>query len=329
MRLTALLILGAAAVAALLLWQTGALAEFAAWARAEQRDLQNALARAVRAARAGEAGVVGGLISAALLYGVVHAAGPGHGKVLIGGAAAASRRTALRMAGIGLVASLGQAVTAILLVAGAMTLLEAGARWAVGTAEDVLAPASYAAIGAVGLLLVWRGLRGLRAQARLSGAGASRGHHADGHAGHGHEGHGHGHGHAGHTHGHGHAHGAAEGDACCGHKHAPSIQEVTGLRGWRDTLLLVGAIAMRPCTGAIIVLVVAWKAGLFPLGMAAATAMALGTGAVVAAVALGAVWLRDAAFVGAGAGRVALVAPALQVAAGGLVAVLSAGLLFA
>lgn len=296
MRLTALLILAGTALLAILLWQSGTLAEFAAWARLEQRDLQNALARSVRAARAGEPGVVWGLLTASALYGLVHAVGPGHGKFLIGGAAAASRRTASRMALIGLGASVGQALTAILLVYGGMGLVEMGSRWAVGTAEDILAPASHLAIGLIGLVLVWRGLRGLRA--------------------------------ATHSHEHHHDHDQSHDGACgCGHKHAPTAAEAEALSGWRDILALTGSIAIRPCTGAVIVLVIAWKSGLQLLGAGAALAMAAGTGTVVAAVALGSVWLRETTFRGAGQSRVAAVAPALQCGAGGLIVLFSTTLL--
>lgn len=299
MRAIALLALAGAAAAAVLLWQTGTMSEIAAWARAEQRELQNALARAMRAAQRGEPAVVWGLIGASALYGVVHAVGPGHGKFLIGGAAAGSRATALRMAGIALAGSLGQGLTAIALVYGGMALVGITARWAVGTAEDVLAPASYVAIGLIGLWLVWRGVRGfsrLRAPAYAPATGS----------------------------GHGHDH-----DCGCGHRHGATAEEAARLTGWRDAAALILPIAMRPCTGAVIVLVIAWKMELIGLGAAAAMAMALGTGAVVAGVGLGSVWLRETAFAGAGRSGAPWLAPALQCAAGGLIAVFSMGLLLA
>ena len=120
------------------------------------------------------------------------------------------------------------------------------------------------------------------------------------------------------------------GDECgCGHRHGPTVEEVQNLKGWRDALALIGAIAIRPCTGAVIVLVIAWQTGLYALGLAAVTAMALGTGAFTAMVALASVSAREASFsvLSGGDGRLAFVAPTLQIVAGGLVLVFGAGLL--
>ena len=80
-----------AALPLLVLWATGSLGAIAQWAAEGQRDAQNALARAIRALRAGEAGALAGLLGLAFAYGVFHAAGPGHGKVLIGGYGVARR----------------------------------------------------------------------------------------------------------------------------------------------------------------------------------------------------------------------------------------------
>ena len=79
------------------------------------------------------------------------------------------------------------------------------------------------------------------------------------------------------------------------------------------------------------VLVIAWQTGLDALGIFAVLAMALGTGAFTAMVALASVSVREASFTvsGSTAARLSIIAPSLQLAAGGIVLMLSLGLLSA
>lgn len=305
MRLTAAAIVLLAIAAGLWLWLGGGYAQAVHWAIERQHALQNDLARLIGAARRGDPGVVWALIGTAGFYGIAHAAGPGHGKFLLGGAGLATPGSATALAGIALVAALAQGMTAVALVYGGLGLFSLAAGTAVELTDHVLTPLSYLVVAAIGGVLLWRGGRGI--WARLAPVRAHKAHH---------------------HHHHDHSHG---GDDCgCGHRHGPSLEEVQRLRSWRDVAALIGGIAIRPCTGAVMVLVIAWNTGLAALGLAAVAAMALGTGAVTAAVALGAVWLRQSSLVAlAGGGRLALVAPALQLFAGGIVLALSLGLLAA
>jgi nickel/cobalt exporter len=119
------------------------------------------------------------------------------------------------------------------------------------------------------------------------------GHHHDGHA---HDHHHHAHGqdhHHGHTHSHHHD---DEDDASAwGHAHAPEPQELTGKHWLRRGLAAIVAVGLRPCSGAIIVLVFALAQGLFWIGVASTFVMGLGTAITVAAIATLAVGARGLA----------------------------------
>ena len=296
---------------ALWFWLSGNYAQVTAWAVQQQRAFQNELAQLIMAARRGEGGVVWGLIGASALYGFVHAVGPGHGKFLIGSAGLGSRARARTMAILAIASSLAQGLTAVVLVYGGLGLLALGTGWAVKATDEVLTPLSYGVIALIGLVLIWRGARALQRHLRPARIDANV-----------HE----------HGHGHGHAHDHVHGEHCgCGHRHGPTADEIANLHGWRDALALIAGIAIRPCTGAVMVLVIAWQTGLDALGIFAVFAMALGTGAFTAMVALASVSVREASFSvsGSTAARLSVIAPSLQLAAGGIVLMLSLGLLSA
>ena len=90
--------------------------EVYSWAIAAQREFQNAMARGLRAIQSGNPSAVITLCAATFAYGFVHALGPGHGKIIIGGAAVASQATARTMVFLAVVSALAQAMTAIIVV---------------------------------------------------------------------------------------------------------------------------------------------------------------------------------------------------------------------
>jgi ABC-type nickel/cobalt efflux system permease component RcnA len=286
MRLRAALAVAAGAAALALLWRSGALAALTAEAFALQKAMQDGLARSVLAIRRGEPGALAALVAAAGLYGVAHAAGPGHGKALLGAAAVASRAGAGRIAGLALVSALAQGLTAVALVYGALALLGAPASAAVGLGERGFEPLAWGAVALIGLWFAARGARGV-----LAGAPPAHDH----------------------------------GEACgCGHAHGPAPAEVAALRDWRDAAALVGAVALRPCAGAMMTLAVAWGVGVPAAGLLAVLAMSLGVALVTGGVALGAMGARETALAAAGAARLAPVAAGLQAAAGVAVFVMGA-----
>lgn len=117
----------------------------------------------------------------------------------------------------------------------------------------------------------------------------SHGHsHAHGHAPHAH---------AGHTHHHHDHHADADHDhvACCGHAHIPAPEALQGEWSWKRALAIALAVGIRPCTGAILVLVFALSQGLLWAGVFATLAMALGTAITISALAAFAVGSRELA----------------------------------
>mgnify|MGYP000542420488 CR=1 FL=1 len=264
------------------------------WAATQQRAFQNEMAAAVRAIRSGAPGGWAALLLAAGSYGVVHAAGPGHGKYLIGGVGLASIASAPRMIALAVASSLAQALWAVVLVYGGFSLLQLSAKHLTVLAEQWLAPASYLAIAAVGIILAVRGLRIIMRRISNTPDPASHGHVSDG----------------------------------CGHTHGPDPEQVAALQTFREAAVLVASIAIRPCTGAIFLLVIAWQLDIKAAGFAAAVAMGLGTAILTSTVAISSVALRGMAmFSGGRAGATGVAAPVLQIIAGVLILWFSVALL--
>ncbi|MCZ8081235.1 MAG: hypothetical protein O9289_14560 [Rhodobacteraceae bacterium] len=300
--------LGVAAALALV-WALGGLEMLGRWAAEVQRALQAPLAGAVRAVKAGEPAAWAGLLSVCFLYGLAHAAGPGHGKFLIGGYGVARRVRLLPLAGVALASSLAQAGVAVALVYAGVLALGWTRERMVGMAEGALAMASWAAIAAIGLWLVWRGARGFLHGLRSEQVAQDGGH------GHDHDHH--------HDHHH-HDHGAECG---CGHAHGPTVEEVAQLTGWRDTAALIASVAVRPCSGALFLLILTFQLGIGAAGVAGAFAMGLGVAVVTIGVAVLAVWSREGALAGLGEARIWRLMPVLELAAGAVIAALALGML--
>lgn len=310
-------------VAALALtWALGGFDLLEAQGVAAQRGFRDALAGAMRALRAGQDGALWGLIALAFGYGVLHAAGPGHGKVLIGGYGVARRVALWRLGVLALVSSLAQATVAVAVVYGGLGLFGA-TREAIGAAGDGwMLGMGHLMMAAIGGWLVWRGIRGLWRK----GAGAGHSGHDPAHR-HDHHHHDTGHGHT-HHHAHDHAHDQAAACDHCGHRHAPTLDEVQAATSWREMAALVAGIAIRPCTGALMLLVLTWQLGLVWTGVIGAYAMGLGTAIVTVGVAVLAVTAREGAFAGIpGLARARAALPVIEIAAGGMIAAVALMLL--
>ncbi|WP_441233701.1 nickel/cobalt transporter [Bradyrhizobium sp. 930_D9_N1_4] len=307
------------------------------WLLAKQSEFYRQMSSTIRAAKT-DGSAVWTLLFISFAYGIFHAAGPGHGKAVIASYLVANRETARRGIALSFASALMQSLVAILIVGISAWVLNATAK-TMCKAEGAIEIASYGLIALFGLRLVWvKGrtfIRALQAAQPVPAiAGVPHDHHDHGHHhhhdahehdGHDHHHHGHDHAHAHHPHGHDHVH-----DEHCGHSHGPSPSELAGPGGWRRGFAAILTVGIRPCSGAILVLVFALAQGLFWAGIAATFLMGLGTAITVAAIAVIAVSAKDvAARLSAGRdGGGALFMRGIEFGAAALVLLFGAGLLF-
>lgn len=277
-----------------------------AWVQAQQRAYTRELAEAVRHVRdEGSPAAAWGLVAVSFLYGVLHAAGPGHGKAIISAYLLTHRAAVRRGLALAWLSAGMQGLVAVLLVLGLVGLLglaSAGAR-------DAVAPLESVSFGLVALVGAWLAVRSVRGLYALRGRGGGDRAASD----------------AGHACGHSadHLHQGAH----CGHAHMPSPDEAARLQGWREALPVILSVGIRPCSGAVVVLLIAEAMGLRLAGIAAVFAMSVGTALAVSALALFALFARRAAALAlVSSGRVSGRGVAL---AGGMVALAGGLLIFA
>lgn len=316
----------------------------------QQQRINRELAGAVRQLKAGDtlnATLLLGFLG--FLYGVVHAAGPGHGKAVISSYVLANERTVKRGIMLSFLAAFIQALSAVAIV-GILAIALRATSLEIKAAEAWIETVSWGFVALIGIWLLYGQLSKIFAARRASPApaeahahGAACGHshahdaghdhghahaHAHAHAHHGgcgcghahHHGHDHSHGHThdhdhdhhhAHDHGSGHAHAVTHGAAphaapaephvhaadgsCCGHAHMPDPSQLEGKLSWRKALAIALSVGIRPCTGAILIMIFAMSQGLLIAGIFATFAMALGTAITVSTLAALAVGSRELA----------------------------------
>lgn len=218
------------------------------------------------------------LMAFSLAYGVLHAVGPGHGKVVIMTYLAThpSRlKSSLRLT---FSASLVQGLMAVLLVSVVLGMLQLSSK-TLHISSFWLEKGSFILVAGVGGLLCYRAIKQLCSRVWLdkpkpitilsvrsiSPSGFSNiprvsktfvsDHQHDEHCG-------------------------------CGHRHLPSNEELNRDTHWRTRLMIVFAMGMRPCSGAILVLLFSKVIGVYSWGIASALVMALGTALTISLLAM-------------------------------------------
>ncbi|WP_400768977.1 nickel/cobalt transporter [Methylosinus sporium] len=240
-----------------------------AWQSKFHLELQNA-ARALKT----DNSAFFPLAAASFAYGVFHAAGPGHGKAVLASYMIANETALKRGLTLAALAALLQGVVAIALV-GVAAILFGFTAQRMTEAATWIETASYAAIAAVGARLAYVKGRALLAALREPApvlAVARRGAFAceavdDDPR---------------------HVHGPD-----CGHMHAIDAARLGAGFRWGDALGTVVAAGLRPCSGAILVLVFTLSQGVFIAGAGATLLMSAGTAITTGALAATAVFAKD------------------------------------
>jgi nickel/cobalt exporter len=272
---------------------TGPIGAVFSWVVDTQQTMQRELANGVKLLKTENAFAAAvGLAALSFLYGVVHAVGPGHGKTIISSYVVANEQTVRRGVIISFIAAALQALTAVALV-GVLAIALNASGMAIKSWTLQLESVSFALIALVGLWLlttqllrIWRGWQGAAPVPVATLPNAA--HDGDNH--HDHDRHAHDHDH--HSCDEHHHHHHAEGEVC---HHVVDAKAVSGPMSWRKIVAVVISVGVRPCSGAILVLVFALTQGLFWAGVAATFAMAFGTAITVAALATLALGSRELA----------------------------------
>ncbi|UQC72085.1 nickel transporter [Lelliottia sp. AC1] len=242
-----------AAIGALWLWQVWpqVMMKSILW----QRDVNQQMSGLLKAVAENPTKAGGSLLIFSFLYGVLHALGPGHGKIVITTWLATHPSKLKSSIGLTLASSLLQGLVAIALVVVVLTVLQLPARQ-LHMSSFWLEKGSYALVGVLGVLLCWRAIKKLRALLRIPTFKAFTAHHVhDAHCG-------------------------------CGHQHLPTQEQLQGTDDWRARLMIILSMGMRPCSGAIMVLLFSKVIGVFSWGVVSALAMAAGTSLTITSLAL-------------------------------------------
>ena len=241
--------------------EPGFFASLTRYVMSMQQEYYRAMAGALRTVNLQQsAAAVWALVSISFLYGVFHAAGPGHGKIVVTSYLLADEREVRRGILLAFLAAFMQALTAILVV-GILAVIIGMSSRRTADAVPVIERASFVLIAGVGLWLIWQAVSRHRRN--------PRDHHV-----------------------HEHEHGSG-----CGHDHAhmPAPAEIRAVKGWKGMGAMILSIGLRPCSGAILVLLFALTQGAFMVGVLSALVMSVGTAITVAGLAVLTVFSKNLA----------------------------------
>ncbi len=229
-----------------------------------QRELHQELAGLLQQVKANpqKAGLT--LMGFSLIYGIVHAIGPGHGKIVITTYLATHPSRLKNSLKLTFASAVVQGLVAVLLVTVMLGVLQLSSRQ-LHQSSFWLERGSFILVMLLGALLCWRAIR--RCYYTLKNLQTKPGLTIrqlrpldDNHV---------------------------HSDHCgCGHQHLPTDQQLQAGSDWRTQATIVLAMGLRPCSGAIMVLLFSKVIGVYFWGVMSALVMALGTSITVSLIGL-------------------------------------------
>ncbi|AUI65405.1 MULTISPECIES: nickel/cobalt transporter [Glaesserella] len=217
------------------------------------------------------------LMAVSFIYGVFHAVGPGHGKFILSSYLSFEQTKLPQAVKITLLSALVQGFVAIALVTVIVVIFTLSRSYFNLTLKWV-ERGSFVVMALFGLYFCYQALSGLRTKSQVKGFKIKQlqqtsqklplvtlpHHQHSAHCG-------------------------------CGHKHLPSSTEIEKATDWKSTTMLIFSIGLRPCSGAILVLFLAYTLDLYWWGVFSALLMAVGTGLMLSAFAWIVLFARDKA----------------------------------
>ena len=195
------------------------------------------------------------LIGVSFLYGVLHALGPGHGKFIIAGYLSTHQSELKPSVKLSLLASLMQGVVAIVATSVIVVVLNLSSRY-FKLSQLWLERGAWVLLLGLGIYWIYQGAGKPKKAFRIKSArfnavpklSAVKADHV------------------------------FSAECSCGHQHLPNAVLLRHANTWRSQFFIILSIGLRPCSGAIFVLFLAYMSDLFLWGVFAVLAMSFGTG---------------------------------------------------
>ncbi|WP_417698149.1 nickel/cobalt transporter [Psychromonas sp.] len=214
------------------------------------------------------------LVSLAFIYGILHSLGPGHGKLIVTTYLATHPTKVKISLVLTILSALLQAIVAIVVVSVLLMLFNSTMREVNDEANNLISLSFYSVV-ILGLIVIWRNGKSLiksfysrptpikinTIKPIITSVNKSQP--------------------TTHVHHHG------PDNVCgCGHVHFAGAAEINKASSLKEYLAIIFSVGLRPCTGAIMVLLFSNTLGLYWLGIVSAFFMSIGTALTTSSIAV-------------------------------------------